>query len=73
MSTDEEGKGLAAKTLVAAAEGASAKSQVELELVQREAELAGVEAERLEVRHLPRTTGFYSKTPPRARDPAQLA
>ena len=68
VSTDEEGKWLAAKTLFAAVEGASAKSQVELELVLREAELAGVDAEQLEVWPLPLTSGSYSKTIlPRAR------
>ena len=69
VSTDDEGQGLKADALAAAAEGAASKSLVELQLVQLEAELAGVGAKHLKVWGLPLNQG---RSLPRRLDLAQL-
>ena len=68
VSTDDEGQGLKADALDAAAKGAASKSLVELQLVQREAELAGVGAEHLKVGPAP----DQGRSLPRRPDLAQL-
>ena len=79
-STDEEGRRRAKEQLEKAAAEAGSKTQVELELVQLEAELAGVEAGQLQVPSAeamgvlclwPRTT--RRSLPPRQPPPAPHA